>query len=91
VIGIPATGRLSLIAIGTPANGRGSPDSIASASSIADSCATWVNALIVGSSSSIRARESDTSSTADTSPERTMAASSPAGLIISVDTERERT
>ena len=31
VIGIPATARLSLIAIGTPANGRGSPGPTASA------------------------------------------------------------
>jgi hypothetical protein len=40
VSGIPLTGRLSLIAIGTPANGRESPPAISSASASAESCAT---------------------------------------------------
>ena len=47
VIGIPATARLSLIAIGTPANGRGSPGRTASATGAARSGSTNVNALTV--------------------------------------------
>ena len=48
VIGMPSTGRLSLIAIGTPANGRGSPAPISAAAVSAESRATYVNALMVG-------------------------------------------
>ena len=64
VSGIPVTARLSLIAIGTPANGLESPGSIASAAASADSCATWVKALIVGWSSSIRRSDASVSSRA---------------------------
>ena len=44
----PATGTLALIAIGTPANGRSSPGSIASAAASAPSASTSTNALTVG-------------------------------------------
>src|ERR1700761_9590248 len=79
VIGIPTTGRLSLMAIGTPANGRGSPGPIAAASASADSGATCVKALIRGLSAAIRSREACTSSRAVSSPARTSDASSVAG------------
>ena len=88
VIGIPSTGRLSLIAIGTPANGRGSLGPIVAAVASAESCATCVNALMVGSSASIRSSDSETSSVALSSPERTSPASSPIGRNISSDTGR---
>ena len=86
VSGIPATARLSLTAIGTPANGRGSPARIACAVASADSCATWVNALMRGSSSAIRSSEAWTSSTALSSPERISSASSIAGRVSSSGT-----
>ena len=79
VSGIPSTGWLSLIAIGTPANGRSSPGPIASAAASARSPSTCVKALSCPSSVSIRSSEADTSSRALISPERTSAASSLAG------------
>ena len=48
VYGIPATGEVSLIAIGTPANGRGSSAPMPSAAAMAPSASTWVKALMVG-------------------------------------------
>ena len=53
---MPATGRLFLIAIGTPANGRWSPAPIASAVRERASASTWMNALSVGLSSSMRSQ-----------------------------------
>ena len=51
-----ATGRLFLIAIGTPANGRSSPGSIAAAAASAPSRSTSTNALSCGSSASMRSQ-----------------------------------
>ena len=56
VIGMPATGRLSLIAIGTPANGRGSPAATRLGRSQRAFVRDVVKALIRGSSSSIRSQ-----------------------------------
>ena len=44
-MGRPATGVLALMAIGTPANGRSSPGSIASAAASAPSASTSTNAF----------------------------------------------
>jgi hypothetical protein len=82
---MPATGRLSLIAIGTPANGRGSPGSMSSAAESADSAPTCVKALICGSSAAIASSESCTSSVALSAPERTIDASFDGALNISSD------
>ncbi len=78
----PSTGRLFLIAIGTPANGRSSPGSIAAATARAPSRSTSTNAFSVGSSSSTRRREASTSSSAEISPSRTSAARSVTGRCI---------
>ena len=48
VKGMPATGVVSFMAIGTPANGRGSPGPTASAVASAPSASTWTNALSSG-------------------------------------------
>src|ERR1700728_4303609 len=85
LVGIPATGRLSLIAIGTPANGRGSPVSMSPAARSAGSAETCVNALIVGSSRSIASSDVWTSSVALIVPERTIEASLEGALNISSD------
>jgi len=90
VIGIPATARLSLIAIGTPANGRGSPGSIAAAAARAPSGSTNVNALTRGLSRSIASNDASTSSPAEISPARTEAANCTAGRLSSSVTSRER-
>ena len=45
VYGMPATAAVSLMAIGTPANGRGRPRRDASAAARAPSASTWTNAL----------------------------------------------
>ena len=79
---MPATGTLDLIAIGTPANGRSSPGSIASAASSARSASTSTKALTCSSRSSIRASAAETTSRAAISPPRTSAASSWTGLSI---------
>jgi hypothetical protein len=76
---MPSTGWLSLIAIGTPANGRGSFGPIASAAASAPSASMCTNALIWPLSVSIRSSEADTSSRAVSSPERTSSASSLTG------------
>lgn len=68
-----------LIAVGTPANGRSSPGCTASAAASARSASTSTNALRAGFSSSILSSETSTSSRAETSPERTISASSVAG------------
>ena len=73
----PATGTLALIAIGTPANGRSSPGSIASAAASARSASTSTNAFRVGSSASMRSSDEVTTSRALNSPPRTWAARSP--------------
>jgi hypothetical protein len=78
----PSTGTFALMAIGTPANGRSSPGSIVSAAASARSASTSTNALIGPSRASIRSIAAPTVSRADSSPPRTSAASSPAGLII---------
>ena len=75
---MPVTGRLFLIAVGTPANGRSSPGAIASAAARAPSSSTSTNAFSSGLSSSMRSRDVSTSSREDTSPSRTIAASSVA-------------
>src|SRR6185312_15843905 len=75
---MPLTGRLFLTATGTPANGRSSPGPICSAVASARSPSTSTNAFSDGLSSSIRSRDSSVSSRADTSPARTIAASSTA-------------
>ncbi len=75
----PATPRLFLMAIGTPANGRGSPLPMASASASASSAKTSTNALSCGFSASMRSSEAWTSSRAESSPERTSSASSVTG------------
>src|SRR3954469_24143556 len=75
-MGRRATGTLALIAIGTPANGRSSPGSIASAVASAPSASTATKALRVGSSASIRSSVSVTTSRALSSPPRTCAAMS---------------
>src|SRR4051812_11255444 len=76
---LPATARLFLMAMGTPANGRSSPGPTLSASASASSAKTSTNALSVGLSSAIRSSEACTSSRAESSPERTSAASSWTG------------
>src|SRR5437868_5524533 len=76
---LPAIARLFLMAIGTPANGRGSPGPMASAPASASSAKTSTNALSDGSSSAIRFSDASTSSRADRSPARTSAASSWTG------------
>ena len=53
---IPATGVVSLMAIGTPANGRGSPGPMASAAASAPSASTWTNAFSSGWSASMRSK-----------------------------------
>ena len=50
------------MAIGTPANGRGSSALMASAAAMAPSASMWVKALIVGWSASIRSSAAVTSS-----------------------------
>ena len=80
VSGLPAhAGPTSLIAIGTPANGRSSPGSTASAAASAPSASTRMKALTRSSSASMRDREASTSSRAVSSPARTREASSVAG------------
>src|SRR5206468_225644 len=54
---LPAMPRLFLIAIGTPAKGRGSPGAIASASASASSPKTSTNAFSFGLSSPMRSSE----------------------------------
>ena len=76
---LPLTARLFLMAIGTPANGRGSPAPTLSASASASSAKTSTNALSVGLSSAMRSSEVCTSSRAESWPERTSAASSWTG------------
>ena len=76
----PATGTLALIAIGTPANGRSSPGSIASAAASARSASTSTNAFRVGSSASMRSSAEVTTSRALNSPPRTWAARSPTDM-----------
>ena len=76
----PSTGTLALIAIGTPANGRASPGWISSAAASARSASTSTNAFRSPSSAPIRSRLACTSSRAESSPPRTRAASSPAGV-----------
>ena len=83
VMGSPLTGAPSLIAIGTPANGRSSPGPIASAAARALSASTWTKALISPSSAPMASSDVRTSSRELTSPERIMAASSVAGLNMS--------
>jgi hypothetical protein len=77
---IPSTGTLALIATGTPANGRVSPGWISSAAASARSASTSMKAFKPLSSSAIRSSEACTSSRADSSPPRTRAAKSPAGV-----------
>src|SRR6478735_1445099 len=72
----PAIGRLFLIAMGTPANGRSSPPEMASASARASSANTSTKALRSPSSSSMRASEASTSSRLDSVPSRMSAARS---------------
>ena len=86
--GMPATGAVSLIAMGTPANGRGSSASTASAAASAPSGSRWQKAFSSGWSASIRASEASTSSREDSSPVRIRRASSPAGLKSSSDIGR---
>ena len=86
----PWTARLFLIAIGTPANGRSSPDAIAPAAARAPSWSTSTNALIARSTSSMRRSEASTSSGADSCPERTSAASSSAGRRMSSASEEAK-
>ena len=69
----------SLIAIGTPASGRSSPGWTASASASARSSQSVTNAFSSPFRRSIASSEASTSSRADTSPSRTMPASSIAG------------
>ena len=76
----PSTGTLALIAIGTPANGRMSPGWISSAAASARSPSTSTNAFSSPSSAPMRSRLACTSSRAESSPPRTRAASSPAGV-----------
>src|SRR5688572_18093805 len=76
----PSTGTLALTAIGTPANGRVSPGWISSAAASARSASTSTNAFSSPSSASIRSRLACTSSREDSSPPRTRAARSPAGV-----------
>ena len=66
-----------MIAIGTPANGRSSPGSIASAAASAPSESTSTKALTTGSSASIRSSAAVVTSRALNSPPRTCAARSP--------------
>src|ERR1041385_7130968 len=74
----PFTGRLFLIAIGTPAKGRSSPAEICAAACSAPSSSTCTKAFSAGFSSSMRSSEACASSRAETSPARTIAASSTA-------------
>src|SRR4051794_30435022 len=67
------------MATGTPANGRGSPGSIASAAASASSACTWVKALTRSSSASMRLNDVSTSSRALISPEETSWPSSVTG------------
>ena len=75
----PATAMFALTAIGTPANGRGSPGSIASASASARSASSSTNAPSCGSIASIRRSAASTASRAVNEPSRMRAASSVAG------------
>src|SRR3954454_8667779 len=75
----PRIARLFLIAIGTPANGRGSSVPTPAACSIARSPSMSMKAPSCGSSASMRRTLVSTSSRALRSPRRTRPASSPAG------------
>ena len=76
---LPATARLFLMAIGTPANGRSSPAPMPSASASASSAKTSTNALSSGFRLSMRSSDASTSSREESSPERTRPASSVTG------------
>jgi len=68
---LPATARLFLIAVRTPANGRGSPGAMATASASASAAKASTNALTCGLSALMRSSEVCTSSRAESSPQRT--------------------
>ena len=83
VVGTPRVQRLSLRATGTPASGPGSRPSATAASTAraawrAASSVTWLKAWISPSDSAIRARWPSSTSTAETSPDRTAVAISTA-------------
>ena len=80
VYGMPLTAVVSLIAMGTPAKGRGSSLSMPAAVSSAPSASTWMKAFSDGCSCSIRSRAAETSSVELTCPVCTSVASSVAGL-----------
>jgi hypothetical protein len=73
----------SLIAIGTPANGRGSPASIWSAAASACSAVISTKAFSSPFRASMASSDASTSSRAVTSPSRTRRACSSAGRNIS--------
>ena len=73
-ITVPATGMLSLIAIGTPANGRSHRSgrrASAAASASADSVCTATNARVAQSRAAIRCSAAATTAVGDSSPDRT--------------------